>query len=185
MGDFNGNDKPTRAEDEYFRQRDAEILAHAQADLRAQEERRALSVRLGVGDRDLVHALYGCGLRDETAWLIEWVPALEVAWAGGVDEPERRRVRELIGDVAMQEAAAALLDRWLAEPPHRVFQVARRVLRLRLAAMEEGERERLRDRVLTACAAAARASGGLLGVGALSAEERARIDSIRTELDVA
>lgn len=143
------------------------------------------SAMLRVDDRDLVRTLHGLGLRAETAWLVEWVPALEVAWEGGVDEAERRRLRELIGETETNEAAAALLDRWLAEPPHRVFQAARSVLRRRLAGMEETDRERLRDRVLTACATAGRASGGVLGVAAMSVDERRRIDSIRADLEVA
>lgn len=157
---------PTPAEDEYFRRQDAELVARAregavrtQQELRVQGEQRALGLTLGIEDDDVVARL------------------------GGVDEAERRRLRDLITKVSTDAPVAALLDSWFMAPPG-LFESARRGLRLRMAGMPVTEREQLRERVLASCASVGRASGGMLGFGALSTEERQRIDAIRADLEV-
>lgn len=187
MVDVHGS--PTPAEDEYFRRQDQEPVARAKdgavrtgQERHLQGEQRALGVTLGIGDDDVVARLYDFGLRSETAWLLGWVPAMEVASLGGIGEAERTCLRDLIAKVSTDAPVAALLDAWCMAPAG-LFESARLGLRIRMAGMPVTEREHLRDRVLASCATVGRASGGVLGFGALSAEERQLIDAIRADLE--
>ncbi len=149
------------SEDEYFRRRDTEILDRAREVTRITRERIALAEALSSSDLEAVDTLHAHGLRDSTARIVEWLPAVEVAWLGGVDDAERRAVRRRF---AAQEGSvpdgAALLELWLeVRPPESLFLAGRRVLTDRLRALEAQTRQHTRARILEVCEAAGRASG--------------------------
>lgn len=186
MIDVHGS--PTPAEDAYFRRQDAEMVMRAresgvrtQQELFTQDEQKILGASLGIDDEDVVARLHDFGLRAETAWLLGWVPAVEVACQNGIDEAERTCLHDLIAKVATDAPIAALVNSWCLAPPG-LFESARLGLRLRMAGMSMTEREQLRERVLTACDTVGRASGGVLGFGAVSTEELQCIDAIRADL---
>ncbi len=173
------------AEDEYFRRRDAEYLQRAQEVGRVTRERIALADALSSSDLDAVDTLHAHGLRASTASMVEWLPAVEVAWLGGVDAAERRAVWSRF---AAQEGSAsdgaALLERWLQiRPPEALFLTGRRVLTDRLRALDERTRQSTQARILTTCEAAGRASGGVFNLGGLAADERQSIESLRRDLE--
>jgi hypothetical protein len=185
-------DRSRRAEDEYFRRRDAELVAKARAALRLgpvdepaiDAELRELAEAIGLGQADLVVPLHTAGLRAENVALLEWLPAVEVAWIDDVDRREREALRTRFGEVADQGTnGTALLTEWLfVRPPHEAMIAARRVLRHQLESLDAGPRRDMLRRIVSRCQAVGRASGGLFGLGAISGDELDRINEIRDEL---
>jgi hypothetical protein len=185
MSPFDTTDRSRLAEDEYFRRREAETLERAREAARITRERAALADALGSPDPEASERLYAGGVRAATAELVDWLPAVEVAWLDGIDEAERHalRVHLNVADRASAEATTLLND-WLTErPSEALLRAGRTALRARLLTLGAEERDALRARVVALCEATGRAAGGYFGLGALSSEERSRIALIQRDLE--
>lgn len=190
MNDF--NERARLAEDDYFRRKDAELIERArQARARATASvpdqsagEQELVHALHTADAALVSALHAAGLNASNTSLLEWLPAIEVAWVDDVDMHEREELRrQYATDPASDGASLSLLTEWLfVRPPHEALLAARQALRLRLDALPETERTARLQQIVRRCEVVGRASGGLFGLGALSWEEHERIEAIKESL---
>lgn len=146
----------------------------------------ALEVPQSIGASDFsaaIDALRLAGLTPAAAPAVEWLPALEIAWIGGVDPAERDCLLVLAGESAISPEARALVATWCdVRPAGMAFAAGRAVLRHRGAALPPAAAEALRDRVLDACDAVAGAAGGWIGFRTVSAEERGLRDAICSQL---
>lgn len=192
MTEFPVHDRSRRAEDDYFRRRDAELLERARAarvrpeDAVLHEERHRLGEAIGLHDLDVIVPLHTAGVRAGNTDMIEWLPAVQVAWIDNVDMFEREELRRHFSQADSAGGASDLLMEWLlVRPPDETMMAARRALRHRLAASAPDSRRHTLMRVLERCVAVGRASGGVFGVGAISRKERLLIAAIRQDLTVA
>lgn len=146
----------------------------------------ALNLPLGTGESDFgaaLDALRLAGLTPAAAPAVEWLPALEVAWIGGVEPAERHCLLVLAGESAISPEARALIATWCdIRPTELAFAAGRGVLGHRSAALPPPAAEALLDRVLDACDAVAGADGGWIGFGTVSAEERRLRHAICSQL---
>lgn len=183
-------------EDEYFRRRDREMLEQAR-DQREQaqdqqvaaDRRRQLAAAIGIDDDAIVTALSAFGFDVETAPLVDIVPAVQVAWAdGSLSTGERAELDRLLTQRELQSSAglcSRLMAGWLAEEPSGDFyRVATAALRLRLTCLDAATRMRVATQIVCDCTAVARASGGLLGLGALSRAESDTISDLAAALGI-
>lgn len=142
---------------------------------------------LGFDDRALVRVVSSFGLDATCAPLIGWIPTIELAWRRGLTERERERILTLVYQRhgVLGTRAEVLLRDWLARrPADALFRTARRVLRVQLAKLLPHERPAVRARVIGPCAAVAEVSGGLLGFGAVSADEQVWLLALADDLRV-
>jgi len=111
---------------------------------------------------------------------------IQVAWAeGGVTDSERRLLRKLARERGIEEGSAAdrQLSHWLtSRPDSRVFARATRLIRAMLASSSQQEGALTADDVVRYTEAIAAASGGILGIKRISAEERALLNTIAADL---
>lgn len=184
------------AEDDYFRRKDAELIerarqarapAAAAATVRERPaDEQALALALGTADDAVIGSLYAAGLRASNVALLEWLPAVEVAWVDDVDMHEREELRRQFATDPSSEGQSqslSLLTEWLfVRPPHEALLAARQVLRHRIDGLPEPERRALVQAILRRCDAIGRASGGIFGLGALSWDEQDRIDAVKEAL---
>lgn len=183
MSDVPGTGKARRVEETYFHRHDRELLERARAAHHSQREQEALAAAIGSYDAEAIGCLHAWGMRADSAALLEWVPAIEVAWLDGLDDGERTVLRDGFAAAHAGEPARRLLDEWLAHrPSHALFAAARRALRLQLQKLGDRERRNRIDRVAARCEEAGRAAGGMLGFGSLSGDERQHINFIRQDL---
>lgn len=175
-------DGARRAKNVDIRRRHAGLSARANRAPAA--ETRGLEAVLGFDDAEAIAALRAAGLTASTVGVLEWLPAIEVAWIDKVETAERELLRKQFADsVTADRAGLALLTEWLfVRPPHEAMFAARRALRHHLASMEAGARRDAVNQIVARCETVGRASGGLFGMGTLSWGERARIDGIREHL---
>ena len=185
------HERARRNEDDYFRRRDAELLASAKAAARTRElesererERQALGTALGLHDPAVVIPLYEAGVRAESIGVLEWLPAIEVAWVDGVEMPERDELsRQFSESAGADGAGVSLIHHWLySRPPQEALSAARHALRHRLTQLDEDNRQALLNRVSSRCEIVGRAAGGWFGIGMVSADERQHIEHIRESL---
>jgi hypothetical protein len=119
--------------------------------------------------------------------LLHLVPLVQMAWAeGGVSDRERALIVEAARARGVDPGSPA--DRQLADwltsrPSERFFEQTLRAIRAFLEARPAEEREANRRELLSYSTAIASASGGVLGFGAVSAEERALLARLSSELE--
>jgi tellurite resistance protein len=173
-------------EEDYFRKQDLELLERMRKSAAADQARKELGDRSGLHDPELVKELEQLGFSPDTLSLLPLVPVLQVAWAEGSVSPEERK---LIVDlarargVAEGSAADGQLREWLAHrPPQNVFTRAGRLISAMIAAGSAEMHDLTADDLVKYCENIATASGGILGLGKISAEERAALSQIQGAL---
>ena len=188
MTSTNTTDRARLAEDDYFRRTDAERIDQARParqlttiDSLAAIEARALADALGVHDDHLVGTLHEAGFRARNTALLDWLPVIDVAWAGDVDVRERHELRLLIGADPRAEkgGVTVITDLLFIQPSPALMEAAREVLRRQHAAMDPTERRTRIDAIIERCESVAEASGGVWIIGAVSAEEHRRSAAVR------
>ena len=174
-------------EDAFFRRMDADLLARRRAEEARRDGLAALREATGIADEELLDRMLELNLRPETLCAFRLVPLVAVMWADGSLQPEERR--ELMAAVEAEGvrkdgAAHAMVERWIAERPSddllALWTAYVRELRTVLAA---GDLAALRAAVLKRAGALARAAGGFLGMGKVSAEEAGVLARIEAAFD--
>jgi hypothetical protein len=169
-------------EDEFFRKEDQRALRRLQ-ELRERElTREALAKASGIRNAAILDKLVELGVRAETVAALAIVPLAEVAWAdGSIDPKEERAILERAekSGIAPGSADHDLLKGWLERRPepklltawtHMIGGICEHLTPEQVDALRSGLVERAR--------AIAMASGGLLGMGAVSRAEEEMIQTL-------
>jgi hypothetical protein len=174
-------------EEDYFRRKEKEIIEKMRRSARAEAERQQLARQTGVADEEVLRDLQELGYTPETLMLLYLVPLIQTAWAEG---SVSGRERDLIVKAARSRgieagsAADAQLNLWLTErPSEQMFERTLRVIGTMLQARSPEEREAGERDLLSLCTAIASASGGIVGFGAVSEDERRILAQITRVLE--
>jgi len=161
-------------EEDYFRKKDKELIEKMRRAAAANEARAEMGKKTGLTDPDMLQELETLGFTPETVVLLPLVPVVQMAWAeGGVTPAERSLIVTFARARGIQEGGAAdrQLSDWLdRRPGEPVFTHATRLIRAMLAAASSGDVTA--EDLVKHCEAIAAASGGILGINRVSAEER-------------
>jgi tellurite resistance protein len=172
-------------EEEYFRKQDQELIEKLRRASAAEKARRDLDAVTGLHDPELLKEVELLGFTAETASLLPLIPILQVAWAeGSVSAAERALILDLAGHrgIVHNSPAGRQLASWLDHAPApSVFTRAMRLIKAMLAS-GSAESGLTADDLVKYCESIAHASGGILGIGSVSAEERAALEQIETAL---
>ena len=173
-------------EEDYFRKQDQELIERMRKAAAAVREREALEAKTGLHDPELLKDLQELGFTADTVSLLPLMPLLQVAWAeGGVSPQERRLIVDLARRRGITDGspADAQLSEWLTRSPDTsVFRRAERLIAAVLAAGSSAAGDLTADDLVKYCENIAAASGGILGIGKISAEERTAISDIAARL---
>jgi hypothetical protein len=179
-------DQARQREEDYFRKRDRELIERMRAASAAAQTRRDLETKTGLRDPELLKDLEDLGFTPDTIALLPLVPIVQVAWAeGGVSDAERRLIVELARSrgIAPGTDADRQLGDWLdRRPSAQVFTRAMRLIRAMLDHPGEMTGNISADELIKYSESIAAASGGMLGIGKISAEERATLAQIANAL---
>lgn len=179
-------DNARKREEDYFRKKDRELIERMRAAAAAEQTRKDLEAKTGLHDPSLIRDLEELGFTPDTLSLLPLVPVIQVAWAeGGVSDAERKLILQLARSRGLAPGSAA--DRQLAEwldrrPARDVFTRATRLIRAMLDHASETHTDLTVDDLIRYCENIASASGGMLGIGRISAEERATLAQIAEAL---
>jgi hypothetical protein len=171
-------------EDDYFRKKDRELIEKIQRASEAERARADVGRAAGLTDPALAQELLELGFTADTVSLLPLVPILQMAWAeGGVSGAERDLIVRFARSRGISEGSAAdqQLTSWLTErPAETVFAQAGRLIR---AMLDSGSDPGLKADDLVAYAEKiAAASGGVFGIGRVSAEERKLLSGLAADL---
>lgn len=138
--------------------------------------RGELALASGIRDDAILRILLDLDIAPEVVAAISLVPLVEVAWADGeMDPKERRAILDASHAQGIDYGSPAydLLARWLEHPPGAaLFDAWRAYIEAVFEPLTREEREAFRRWLIERARAVAKAAGGILGVGAISAEER-------------
>lgn len=177
------------SEDDYFRKRDRELIEKMRLAAEAERNRTELSAQTGLHDPALVAELQDLGFTPQTLPVLPLVPIVQMAWAeGGITAAERTLLLRVARDRGITEGspADALLAGWMErKPTNDVFEKATRLIAAMLDSNAPGGSGVLTmsaDDLIKYCERIAAASGGILGLGRISGEERETLAQIATAL---
>ena len=164
----------------YFSQLEGQIVQRLREEASSDSGREELIRSTGIRDPELVEELGKLGITADELVSLRLFPLVMVAWAEKrADEQEREAVMAEALNMGIHEDSSAwvLLDQWLQKRPpglavdawkryiHEMFHDMSRVAQQRLILVTEQQMTRV-----------AKASGGHLGFGRLSAKEKAIIE---------
>jgi hypothetical protein len=187
MSDKNSLSERQRGlETEYFRKKEQELIERMRRRTALAEDREQMAEATGVADYEALEALQELGYTAMTIRLMPIVPLVQVAWAeGGVTTKERNLLLEIAEarDITPGTPAYDQLLGWLDdEPPQEFYENTLRGLRILLHAIPDDLREAGRESLVEYCTQIAEVSGGILGFGKVSDQERELIARIATEI---
>ena len=173
-------------EEEYFHRKEREVIDKLRVRAAADEQRRRLGEKAGVADEAVLRDLQELGYTPETVMMLYLVPVIQIAWAeGGVSEKERALIVKAARARGITEGTPCdqQLNMWLStRPSDEMFEKSLRAIRTLLQAQSSDVRSTSEKDLLSLATAIASASGGIVGFGAVSAEERQILSHISEEL---
>lgn len=190
MSDKDGFKERGRAlEEEYFHRKERELIEKMRAKAQADAAQQELAARTGVADTQILADLHELGYTPETISLLHLVPLVQMAWAEG---NVSRRERDLIIEAARARGiesgspADTQLQGWLAtRPSDTLFAATLRAIGAMFASRPDSERAAGEKDLLSYLMSIASASGGVLGFGAVSDQERAVLERVAAEIEKA
>ena len=187
MSDKDGITGDVRSrEEEYFRRKDRELVEKLRKASESSAARAALEASSGIHDPAMLQELEALGFTPHTVSLLPIIPIVQVAWAeGGVSDSERALIVQFARERSVEAGSAAdeQLQQWLTErPSEEVFVRATRLIRAMLDHPEGQGATLSVDDLVHRCEEIAAASGGILGFGRISGEERALLGRIQSTL---
>ena len=173
-------------EEEYFMRKERELIAKLHEKLSDDSARAQMEEATGIHDTEVIEALQDLGYTPETVQLLHLVPLIQVAWASGdVNAEERELITQLAytRGVQPQSKAQTQLNDWLTnKPAPEFFENTLRAIRIFIAALPEDQQGDAQQDLLSYCTRIAEASGGFLGFGSVSSDERRALQHISSTL---
>jgi hypothetical protein len=179
-------DRGRSLEDEYFWKKDRELIERLEREAADARVREGLERASGLREPEAIQELRDLGFTPETATLLPIVPILQVAWAeGGIRAAERDLLVAFARSRGIKEGSAAdrQLTAWMTtRPPEAVFTGAGRLIRAMLESGTAQGSNLTAEALVAYCERIAASSGGVFGLGRISAEERTLLSRIAADL---
>lgn len=174
-------------EDEFFYERDQQLLANLRHELATLEEEHKLGHVSGIIQAKVLLDLVRCGVTAESLLAVRMVPMIVVAWADHFISLEERlailRAAEE-DNIRAGSAPYELLWTWLKTKPRPEVIAAWHEYVGELVKMSPPESlAELRDRTSRLCHAVARCANGFWSLGTISAATQQVIDEFVTAWD--
>jgi len=180
------DDRRRALEDEHFMRKDRELIEKMRAAAAAERARTEISEKTGLKDPELVRELQALGFTPDTLSVLPLVPIVQMAWAeGGITAAERTLLVALARERGIADGSPAdqLLASWMShKPADAVFEQAARLIRAILDTGAASPAAMSADEVIKYAENIAAASGGILGIGRVSSDERATLEKIAAQL---
>lgn len=180
------DDRRRASEDDYFRKKDRELIEKMRAAAAADHMKSELSTKTGLSDPALLEELSALGFTPDTISVLPLVPIVEMAWAeGGITPAERTLLVSFARERGIAEGSPAdrqLADWMTRQPSTDVFARATRLIRAMLDTGSPVGGKLTADDLIKYSESIAHASGGILGIGKISPEERATLAKIADAL---
>jgi hypothetical protein len=176
-------------EEEFFRREDQRLLEQLRQREAADAAREKLAQATGIKNTALLEKLRALNIGPETVAALRLVPLIEVAWAdGSLDDKERKAVLTHAREVGLNEGSPelALLEAWLARRPEaRLLTAWTHLIHGLIDGFDKTQVAKLKEKLLDPARSVASSSGGVLGVGKISAAETQALKRLEAAFETA
>ncbi len=174
-------------EDSFFERENQELLRKLRDQAAREDQKRTLREALNVSDDKVLDVLVDFDIDTESIVAFGLVPFVEVAWAdGSIHDKEREAILRAAEErgVTAGSTTYRLLQNWLLhQPDARLLEVWRHYSKELISSLGPESGSLLKDRVLGNAKAVAEAAGGFLGLGSISAIEKAVLEDLESTFD--
>ena len=182
MSDEIFGDRRQALEEAFFRKHEQEAIDKIKGQQLAEDEYKFYAAQHGITDHNVVDTLRRAGVHPATLSALLLVPLIEVAWADFVlDEKERQALDQAARAAGIKEGSEAekLLHVWFEHKPDQVLHDAwASFVQALVMKMDPAAKANFRNHILEPARRIARASGGILGIGRVSAQEQKVLDNL-------
>jgi hypothetical protein len=165
-----------RLEDTFFLEKDKVLIEQLRTMKKMRETKTALAEVSGIKNDAVLEKLLALQIRPETLAALSLVPLVEVAWAdGSVSKEEEAAVLRAAESIGVKKGNIdhPLLKEWLmVKPPSTLLEAWDHYIAGLCEKLSTSEIAALKADILGHARSVAEASGGLLGIGAVSKEEK-------------
>ena len=173
-------------EEAFFAQKNHELLKAFHEKLEADERRAEIIAVTGINDEATINKLMDLGVDAQSIAAVSLIPLVRVVWADRtVDEKERDAVMSAAKESGIDrgESAYDLLKNWLDKrPDDQLFAAWADYVEVLKETLDADAFKNLGDAVSKRANEVAAATGGLLGIGKISAVEQEVLDEIAKSL---
>jgi len=163
-------------EDAFFFEEDRTLINRQTVLHKMAESKESLGTVSGITNEAILERLVNLNVRPETLAALALFPLVEVVWADGeVDDKERVMVlaHATSQGIAFGSAEYGLLERWLAHRPEAsLLNAWQHYVRGLCECLSRSDRDTLKEELIVNARKAAEASGGFLGLGKISSQEK-------------
>jgi tellurite resistance protein len=169
-------------EDMFFYEQDRRIIEQRARLQQMKQTKASLATVSGIHDDALLEKLIELKIGPETLATLIGIPLIEVAWADGkMDEKERKKLFEYAENAGLRQKGldAKIMSAWLEKKPDPALLKAwKQYIQTLCKELNAHERKALHDEVMADARSVAEAAGGVLGLGKISAEEKAMLKTL-------
>ena len=166
-----------RLEEAFFLKNDKALVENQMALKRTRETKEALARVSDIEDEAVLEKLVALDVKPETLAPFSLIPLIEVAWADGIvsgDEAVAILDSASAGGIKKGSIEYDLLKQWIQRKPSPELMGAWVHYAQDLCSkLAQTERDSLRGTIMSRAMRLAGVSGGVLGIGAISAQEKA------------
>jgi len=188
MEDVTGLKKSAKAlEESFFARENEKLLDKLREQAAREEKRKLLADALNIEDATILDHLVELDVSPEAIVAFGLVPLVEVAWADGeIQAKERAAIMRAAEERGVTPGSVnhQLLENWLRQQPEpKLLEVWRHYTKRLLQALDPAERDVMQQRALGNARTVAEAAGGFLGLGSISAAEKAVLEDLEATFD--
>ncbi len=171
-------------EESFYHRKNKELLEKLRNDLQTKEQKEALAAASGIEDETVLDELLAVGIQSETLAAVALVPLVAVSWADGtVQDEEREAIMSAAAEegIGPESACHTLLEQWLTEPPaSALLETWKDYINALRKTLDEQHAAALKSKVIGRARKVAEAAGGFLGIGKVSASEKAVLKDLES-----
>lgn len=169
-------------EDMFFYEQDRRIIEQRAKLQQMKQTKASLAKVSGIQDDALLEKLIALDIRPETLATLIGIPLVEVAWADGqMDDRERKKLFGYAEKAGLRQKGLdpKIMSAWLEKKPDpALLKGWKHYMQALCKELNAHERKALQAEVMADARSVAKAAGGLLGYGAISAEETAMLETL-------
>jgi len=169
-------------EDMFFYEQDRRIIEQRAKLQQLKQTKASLAKVSGIHDDALLDKLMELEIRPETLATLIGIPLIEVAWADGeMDDNERKKLFEYAEKAGLRQKGLdpKMMSAWLKKKPDPALLKAwTHYIQTLCKELSPHERKALKAEVMADARSIAEAAGGILGLGRISAEEKAMLKTL-------
>jgi len=178
------HDRGKAMEDQFFHDRDLQLLEKMKAELAAGDDRISLIAATGISDEKVINQLMEHGISVESMAGIGLIPLIAVAWADGrMEDKERQAILKATREsgVAEDHASYRLIASWLEQKPgNSLLESWKEYVAALKGNLDETSVNQIKRSVIDRARNVADAAGGFLGIAATSAAEKNVLEQLES-----